>query len=150
MGWNYLSFPKLQRLHRWSLGMYKLFHPTLYDGYNHLSMLRLKLIHVSKRGPTSQTISWTKSDLFSVLPIRTKCINFWSNKTYFPPHDAFEYACQICLHNLYSDHNVLMWQLVTMILYSMVLQLWDNLNKLPPISMYVIVQIYKLSGFYQN
>ena len=27
-----------------------LFHPTLYNGGNHLSMLRLKLIHVSNRG----------------------------------------------------------------------------------------------------
>ena len=32
--WNemYIYIPKLQRLHRWSLGMDKLFHPTLYDG----------------------------------------------------------------------------------------------------------------------
>ena len=32
MGWNYLSMPKLQRLHRWSLGIDKQFHPTLYNG----------------------------------------------------------------------------------------------------------------------
>ena len=30
MGWNYLSIPKLQRFHRWSIGMDKSFHPTLY------------------------------------------------------------------------------------------------------------------------
>ena len=41
--WNYLSISKLQRLLRWS-------NPTLYDGYNCLSVLRLMLIHVSKRG----------------------------------------------------------------------------------------------------
>ena len=45
MGWNYLSIPKLQRCNRWSLEM-----DTLYNGCNYLSMLGLKLIHVSKRG----------------------------------------------------------------------------------------------------
>ena len=49
VGRNYLSIPKLQRLHRWSLGMDKQFHPTLYSGCNFLSMLGIKLIHVSKR-----------------------------------------------------------------------------------------------------
>ena len=33
------------------LGMDKLFHPTLYNGCNYLSMLGFKLIHVSKRTP---------------------------------------------------------------------------------------------------
>ena len=51
MGWNYLSIPKLQRLHRWSLGMDKSFHATLYNVCDYLSMLRLKLNHVSKSGP---------------------------------------------------------------------------------------------------
>ena len=50
MGWNYLSIPKLQRCNRWSLGMDKLFHPILYNGYYYLSMPGLKLNHVSKRG----------------------------------------------------------------------------------------------------
>ena len=49
MGWNYLSIPKLQRLHHWSLGMDEQFHPTLHNGCNYLSMLGLKFIHVSKR-----------------------------------------------------------------------------------------------------
>ena len=49
MGWNYWSIPKLQRLHRWSLGMDKWFHPTFYNECNYLSMLGLKLNHVSKR-----------------------------------------------------------------------------------------------------
>ena len=49
MGWNYLSITKLQRLHRWSLRMDKQFDPTHYNGGNYLSMLGLKLIHVSKR-----------------------------------------------------------------------------------------------------
>ena len=51
MGWYYLSIPKLQRLHRWSLGIDEYFHLTLYNGWNYLSMLGLKLNHVSKRVP---------------------------------------------------------------------------------------------------
>ena len=38
-------------LHRWSLGMDKEYYATLYNGINYLSMLRLKLNHISKRGP---------------------------------------------------------------------------------------------------
>ena len=51
MAWNYLSIPKLQRLHLWSLGKDKWFHPTHYIGCNYLSMLGFKLNHVRKRGP---------------------------------------------------------------------------------------------------
>ena len=50
MGWNYLSIPKLQWCSHWNLGMDKPFHPTHYNGCNCLSMLGLKLNHVSKRG----------------------------------------------------------------------------------------------------
>ena len=65
MGSNYLSIPKLQRFHRWSLGMDKQFHPTLYSTCDYLSMLGFKLNHVSKRGPSASapscwpTCSWT-------------------------------------------------------------------------------------------
>ena len=52
-GWNYSSIPKLQWLHNWSFGMDKQFYPTYYNGCNYLSMLGLKLNHVSKRGPWS-------------------------------------------------------------------------------------------------
>ena len=38
VGWNYLSIPKLQRLHRWSLGMDKSLHLTLCNGCNSSSM----------------------------------------------------------------------------------------------------------------
>ena len=51
MGWNYLSISKLQRCNRWSLEMDKLFHHTFYWTCDYLSMLGLKLNHVSKRGP---------------------------------------------------------------------------------------------------
>ena len=47
---NYLSISKLQRLHRWSLGMDKCFHPTFFWACDYWSMLGLKLDHVSKRG----------------------------------------------------------------------------------------------------
>ena len=52
MRWNYLSIPKLQRLHRWSLGVDKWFHLTriIMGVVNYLSMLGLKLIHVSRKG----------------------------------------------------------------------------------------------------
>ena len=50
MGWNYLSIPKLKRCNRWSLGLDKQFHPTLYNGCNYLSMVGLKIKHVSKMG----------------------------------------------------------------------------------------------------
>ena len=41
MGRNYLSIPKLQWCNRWSLGMDKQFHPTLYWTCDYLSMLGL-------------------------------------------------------------------------------------------------------------
>ena len=50
MGSNYLSIPKLQQCNRWRLGMDKLFHRTLYWACDYLSMLGLKLNHVSKIG----------------------------------------------------------------------------------------------------
>ena len=50
VGWNYLSIPNLQWLHRWDLGMKKKFYPTRYRRCDYLSMMELKLIHVSERG----------------------------------------------------------------------------------------------------
>ena len=44
-----LTHSKLQRCNRWNLGMNKSFHPTLYCACDYLSMLVLKLIHVSTR-----------------------------------------------------------------------------------------------------
>ena len=51
MRWNDFFIFKLQQwLHCcWSLGINKQFHPTIYNGYTYLSMLRLKLNPVSKR-----------------------------------------------------------------------------------------------------
>ena len=69
MGWNYLSSAKLQRCNRWSLGIDKYFHPTHYNGCNYLSMLVLKLIHVSIRGYCC--IHFILSTCFDVLSIRS-------------------------------------------------------------------------------
>ena len=59
-GWNYLSIPKLNfnGCNRWSLGMDKCFHPTVYNGCDYLSMLGLKLNHVSKRAPCSMASNY--------------------------------------------------------------------------------------------
>ena len=45
------AHPKLQRLHRWNLGMDKYGQPTLYNGCNYLCMLRLKLSMLLERAP---------------------------------------------------------------------------------------------------
>ena len=59
MGWNYLPIPKLQRCNRWSLGMDKWFNPTLFWACDYLSMLGLKLNHVSKSGHWhAEFIAW--------------------------------------------------------------------------------------------
>ena len=51
MAWHYLSIPKLQQCYRWSLGMDKYHHRTLYFACDYSSVLEFKSIHVSKRGP---------------------------------------------------------------------------------------------------
>ena len=51
VGWNCLFIPELQRRSRWSFGIDKLFHPTVYWAYHYLSVLRLKLIHFNKKNP---------------------------------------------------------------------------------------------------
>ena len=43
-------------MHRWGLGMEKLYHPTLYNGCNYLSMLGLKLIYVSEKAPDGSSL----------------------------------------------------------------------------------------------
>ena len=52
--------------HRWSLGMDKYCHPTLYNGRDYLSMLGLKFIHISKRVPGRQK-SWMMRWRFQFL-----------------------------------------------------------------------------------
>ena len=50
--WNFLFILKLQRLPNWRLGMDKSFHPTLYNKCNYVSVVELKLSHVSKISPS--------------------------------------------------------------------------------------------------
>ena len=68
---NYLSIHKLQRRNRWSLVMNKSFHPTFHNGCDYISMLGLKLTHLSKRAPgSSYSLSWY-----------SECLHYlyWSN-----------------------------------------------------------------------
>ena len=72
----YLSIPKLQQLHNWSLRMDKWFHPTLYQTCDYLSMLGLKWNRVSKMGPVSilyQLMIWL---------IHHTIQTFWHHKTH--------------------------------------------------------------------
>ena len=84
MGWNYLSIPKLQRLHRWSLGMDKYFHLTLYRACDYLCMLGLKLNHVSKRG---HCLSSCQTFVLESRVIKFKPVNH-----YKPNYVCSEYA----------------------------------------------------------
>ena len=68
MGWNYLSIPKLQRLHRWSLGMDKLFHPALYWACNYLSVIGLKLIHII-RNPWCFGVQYIPRNMHTVFAL---------------------------------------------------------------------------------
>ena len=81
MRWNYLSILKFQQLYRWSVGIDKYIHPRLCWACDYLSMLELKLIHLSKSGPRwaslwqyalclTNIIKWThlKKSLSNDLP----------------------------------------------------------------------------------
>ena len=68
-GWNYISIPQLQQLHRWNLEMNKRFHPTLFWACNYLSMQRCKLIHVSKRDPSSHLLCKLKDGASVVMEL---------------------------------------------------------------------------------
>ena len=80
MGWNCLTISKLQCLHSWSLGMDKQFHLTHYNGCNYLSILGLKLIHVSKWGHWTglclvfNYMVFSHSVFFNILYIYIMCI----------------------------------------------------------------------------
>ena len=67
VGWNYLSIPDFQRSFRWSLGMDKGFHPILC-----LSMLGLKLTHISERGPRCLPMSASITYTHMIAPLPAK------------------------------------------------------------------------------
>ena len=76
MGWNSLSIPKHQRCN-WSLWMDKSFYPTVYNGYDYLSMSGLKLNLVSKSGHWSTVVRctfwcwwhWIRNGICSVIRV---------------------------------------------------------------------------------
>ena len=69
----------------WSLEMDKWFHPTHFNGCNYLSMLGLRLIHVSKRGPWGCV--WFRTPNWDVtLQWRHKGRDNVSN---YQPHNCF-------------------------------------------------------------
>ena len=83
MEWNYTSIPKLQRLHLWSLGMDKWFHPTLYTGHNCLCTVELKLNHVSKSSsnigyPYDINLYLKSFENPSFQNINCSCQTFWN------------------------------------------------------------------------
>ena len=76
MGWDYLSTPKLQRLHHWSLGIYKLFIPFFITGiitYPSWDKTLIKLIprwHFSK---------FPRDCSYAMAP---QGLTYWSRATY--------------------------------------------------------------------
>ena len=68
MGWNYLSIPKFQLLHPWSLGVDNSFHHTFYWACDYSSMVGLKLIHVNERDP--------RCIIFNYIEAQTKWVPF--------------------------------------------------------------------------
>ena len=72
--WNHLSIPKLQWLHRWlKFGEGQVFHPTLRDWCNYLSILGLKLIRVGKSVAGGVTITRNKGDKLGLKKL-SRCI----------------------------------------------------------------------------
>ena len=62
LGWNFLSIPKLQRLHRWSLRMDNQFHPTLCNVCDYLCMMDVQSLgkkNTTKRKPCASFCKYT-------------------------------------------------------------------------------------------
>ena len=105
MDWNYLSIPKLQRCNRWSLGMDNKFHLTFYQTCNYLSMLGLKLNHVSKRGPDDFYLKHEDITSIRQIQIASSVNNFdaiyqWVNEKY----NCIKTSCRSCItQKLFCD-----------------------------------------------
>ena len=116
MAWNYLSVPKLQRLNRWSLGMDKWFHPTLHRACDYLSLLGLKLSHVSKRGHRTRGWSarrYTHGVVVFWFLVVTQLIpvgRFISNDFNQTIHGSFRSTPAI--HPMYICDNKFNWRVV--------------------------------------
>ena len=75
--WDEVAYPFLyfSGPNRWSLGMVRWFHPTLFWACDYLSMLGLKLIHVSKRGHSYSYSSETSCEVILVTELTCKRVN---------------------------------------------------------------------------
>ena len=106
-GWNYLSIPKLQRLHRWCLGMDKSRHPTLYDGCKYLSTLGSKLTNISiikRANSVIMTLSICK--IYNSREINTSCnIIIWPPMKHNDTHNGTYVNDTTYCHNMSIGNN---------------------------------------------
>ena len=79
VGWICLSVSKRQRCSRWSLGIDTHVHPTLYWACKYLSMLGLKLIHVSKRILRRELIYFADRQIVASYVCERFGISVWSS-----------------------------------------------------------------------
>ena len=109
--WLTWSIPKLQWLYHWSwsLGKDKSFHPTLYNICNYLSMLRLKLNNLSKKGPRPDIVGclqpqccFSQSQATHVLPYTFKYIPFIHNNMNLP--EPMFMTCQWVLWHSHKNN----------------------------------------------
>ena len=114
MGWNYLSIPRLQRCIRWSLGIDKYFHPTLYWACDYLSMVGLKLNHAETglQGPVESChyviegikTAWSQRNHGSCLSVKTVCPGMKitiTNKRRSPRRSAFMKVIRMLLNTIW-------------------------------------------------
>ena len=124
MGYNYLSIPKPQRLNRWSLGMYKYFHPIFHSECNYLSILRLKLNHVSKMGH-GHGLMFDGTFLISRLADRiamicladTDRIGMCLSVVFTQEHKKYTQNKSICLNLIIL--NVLQWHKIPFVTFGL-------------------------------
>ena len=96
MGWNYLSVPKHQQCNCWSLG----FHSTRCWVCDYLSMLGLKLNHVSKK------VSWNQHCilLISCIQIQHNAAHlcsksWWRHQMFRHQMETFSVLLTLCVGN---------------------------------------------------
>ena len=102
MGWNYLSIPKLQWLPSWSLGMDEWFHPAHQNGWNHLSILGLKLIQLSKWAPCRVLNIY----IFISIFICSMSVILWIGHTELKDWMTFIYIIWIDIYTLVDKKQV--------------------------------------------
>ena len=81
-----VSIPKRQWLHRWSMGTDKWFEPTLYNGFNYLSITGLKLDYDRETVPGSHVcvLLWFGTGRFGAYLLGwlhcPKMVTFWAKQ----------------------------------------------------------------------